>query len=347
MPLVLAVSAALAQSAPPGIKSAERSPLSTFFVAPTRVVWQSEAGAQNAGSLLKSHAGQAVLKEPQPPCVLTGKTNAPAGILLDFGRELHGYVELITPLTGEQAKMRRVRVRFGESVSEAMAELGGKQNAQNDHAVRDQVVTLPWLGKKIDRSDWLEIYNPGPAVLNLGGWFLTDDPANLAQWRFPGINLPANRYLLVWASQKDRANPAAPLHTNFKLAKDAGGYLALVNPATNVVSEYVAYPAQPRDVSYGRDRLDPDSLGFFITPTPGAQNSTSGAGFAPEPGFSLESGIYTNNSLTLTITVPPGTTVRYRLDGYEPANNSTAYTGPINRTLRIPDNHPCSVPLKP
>ena len=149
MPLVLAVSAALAQSAPPEIESAERSPLSTFFVAPTRVVWQSEAGAQNAGSLLKSHAGQAVLKEPQPPCVLTGKTNAPAGILLDFGRELHGYVELITPLTGEQAKMCRVRVRFGESVSEAMAELGGKQNAQNDHAVRDQVVTLPWLGKKI------------------------------------------------------------------------------------------------------------------------------------------------------------------------------------------------------
>lgn len=195
--------------------------------------------------------------------------------------------------------------------------------ANNENGIRDD---------DGDRSDWLEIYNPGPAVLNLGGWFLTDDPANLAQWRFPGINLPANRYLLVWASQKDRANPAAPLHTNFKLAKDAGGYLALVNPATNVVSEYVAYPAQPRDVSYGRDRLDPDSLGFFITPTPGAQNSTSGAGFAPEPGFSLESGIYTNNSLTLTITVPPGTTVRYRLDGYEPANNSTAYTGPITIT---------------
>ena len=28
-----------------------------------------------------------------------------------------------------------------------MAELGGTQNAQNDHAIRDQIVTLPWLGK--------------------------------------------------------------------------------------------------------------------------------------------------------------------------------------------------------
>ncbi len=139
----------VAPGAPPELDHAECSPLSTFFIAPTRVLWQSEAGVQNAGSLLKPHAGQAVLKEPQPPCVLKASTNRPAAILLDFGMELHGYVELITPMTPEQAKLRRVRVRFGESASEAMAELGGPQNAQNDHAIRDQVVTLPWLGKKM------------------------------------------------------------------------------------------------------------------------------------------------------------------------------------------------------
>jgi len=141
--------ACAAQPPTPGLERAERSPLSTFFIAPTRVVWQSDAGVQNAASLLKPHAGQAVLKEPQPPCVLTASASAPAGVLLDFGKELHGYVELITPMTGDQAKLRRARVRFGESVSEAMSELGGQQNAQNDHAVRDQTVTLPWLGKKM------------------------------------------------------------------------------------------------------------------------------------------------------------------------------------------------------
>ena len=147
--LAVAGSAILAQGNPPDWERAEPSPLSTFFIAPTRVLWQSDTGAQNTGSLLKPHAGQAVLKEPQPPCVLTATSNAPAGVLLDFGKEIHGYVELITPITSEQAKLRRVRVRFGESASEAMAEIGGKQNAQNDHAVRDQVVTLPWLGKKM------------------------------------------------------------------------------------------------------------------------------------------------------------------------------------------------------
>jgi hypothetical protein len=147
--LAIAFSTLFAQAASPELEGVERSPLSTFFLNPTRVVWQSDAGVKNAGSLLKPHAGQAVLKEPQPPCVLTAVSNSSSGLLLDFGRELHGYVELITPMMSEQGKLRRVRVRFGESVSEAMSEVGGKQNAQNDHAIRDQVVTLPWLGKKM------------------------------------------------------------------------------------------------------------------------------------------------------------------------------------------------------
>ena len=132
----------------PGLERAERSPISSFFIAPTRVVWQSDAGVQNADSLLQPHAGQAVLKELRPACALAASSNSSAGVLLDFGRELHGYIELFTPLMPEQAKLRRVRVRFGESVSEAMSEPGGRQNAGNDHAIRDQVVTLPWLGKK-------------------------------------------------------------------------------------------------------------------------------------------------------------------------------------------------------
>src|ERR1035437_3298292 len=143
--LAIALSAMLAEGTPPGLERAEPSPLSTFFVAPTQVLWQSDAGVKNAGSLLKPHAGQAVLKEPQPPCVLAASSNSPAAVLVDFGKELHGYVELITPMTSEQMKLRRIRLRFGESASEAMAELGGKLNAQNDHAIRDQVVTLPWL----------------------------------------------------------------------------------------------------------------------------------------------------------------------------------------------------------
>ena len=132
-------------AAPPVLKRAEPSPLRSFFLPATRIVWQSSNGVAHAERLLAASPGQAVLKESQPPCTLTAGTNQPAGVLLDFGTELHGYVEIFTPMTA--GKGVSARVRLGESVSEAMAELGDRE-AGNDHAVRDQRVALPWLGKK-------------------------------------------------------------------------------------------------------------------------------------------------------------------------------------------------------
>ncbi len=126
----------------------QASPLSGWFMAPTRVVWTSESGITHAQDLLGAKLGQAVLKNPQPPCVLAPAANGlpGGGILLDFGTELTGNIEIITPITKDKT-LPLVRIRFGESVAEAMAELGGDANAQNDHAVRDQTIRLPWLGK--------------------------------------------------------------------------------------------------------------------------------------------------------------------------------------------------------
>jgi hypothetical protein len=121
--------------------SATPAPLRLFFIAPKRLLWKSGPGVENAENLLKPKPGQALLAEPAPPCKLTAGNTGPAGILLDFGCELQGYVELFTPITPTKDPVR-VRVRLGESASEAMAELGGRQNAQNDHALRDQVITL-------------------------------------------------------------------------------------------------------------------------------------------------------------------------------------------------------------
>ena len=196
----------------------------------------------------------------------------------------------------------------------------------NNHGLEDEEGT---------RSDWIEIYNPHPMDVDLDGWFLTDDPALLTKWRFPNVTLQPNKYLLVWASGNDRTNSAAPLHTNFKLAKDAGSYLALVDAQTNVVSEFVSYPQQSADISYGRDRIDPNLLGYFVTPTPGAQNATSGSGFAPEPAFSLKSGLYTNDSVTLTISAPAGTSIRYTVDGSEPTVSSRLYTTPLTFSTNL------------
>src|SRR3954463_16251469 len=50
------------------------------------------------------------------------------------------------------------------------------------------------------RPDWIELYNPTTAAINLTNWHLTDTKGNPAQWTFPsGTSLPAGGFLVVFA----------------------------------------------------------------------------------------------------------------------------------------------------
>lgn len=178
-----------------------------------------------------------------------------------------------------------------------------------------------------NNSDWIEIHNRGPAIANLAGWRLTDDPDDLTKWTFPAhlnMSLPANSYLLVWASGKDRTNAIGYLHTNFRLER-SGEYMALVTPDLAVVSEFAA-TQQFTDVSYGRDPVDPQLTGYYVVPTPGRPNATSGPGFSQAPVFSVASGVFTANSITVAISANTNAVIRYTLDGSEPTNGSPVYS---------------------
>ncbi|MGN0853097.1 MAG: alpha-L-rhamnosidase [Kiritimatiellia bacterium] len=129
------------------------------YVAPTRVVWIStndgafgnRSGVQNAAGLLGAKYGQVPQRRWLAPSGCTLVNNGdPAGVLLDFGRELHGGLQIGN---SEFSHGSKVRIRFGESVGEAMSDVGEK-GATNDHAVRDSIYELPHLGM-------LEIGNTG------------------------------------------------------------------------------------------------------------------------------------------------------------------------------------------
>ena len=101
-----------------------------------------------------------------------------------------------------------------------------------------------------DRSDWIEIYNPGTTAINLSGWHLTNQSTNLVQWQFPDVTLQPDRHVLVFASGKNRTVPGQPLHTNFSLNEN-GEYLALIRPdGSSVVQSFDPFPAQRDDISY-------------------------------------------------------------------------------------------------
>jgi hypothetical protein len=158
-----------------------------------------------------------------------------------------------------------------------------------------------------DEVDWVEIQNPNPVAQDMAGWYLTDDPATLTKWQFPGVSINANGYLVVFASGKDRRVSGQNLHTNFSLKAD-GESLLLVKPdGVTVVSNFTFGP-QEADVSYGLSAIT-------------SSTETLIAANAPARAF-----VPANDSLGTTWTQPAFTDTTWRSGtlaaGYE---NSTGY----------------------
>ncbi|NQV31251.1 MAG: lamin tail domain-containing protein, partial [Phycisphaeraceae bacterium] len=83
-----------------------------------------------------------------------------------------------------------------------------------------------------DAEDWVELANSGSVSVNLGGYYLSDDPDNPQKWQFPtnqpGLTrLPARGHLVVWA---DSDTQAQGLHAGFNLSSQ-GETLVLSSPS--------------------------------------------------------------------------------------------------------------------
>ena len=109
------------------------------YLLPVRIV-KTAGDVQNAEKLMDGAPTQAFLGAFDG-CMLSGKG---AGVLVDFGSEFHGSLRITTNMINGGVNFASLRVRFGESVSEAMAEKGYK-NAGCDHACRDQVIVMSAL----------------------------------------------------------------------------------------------------------------------------------------------------------------------------------------------------------
>ena len=124
--------------------------ISRAYVTPAAIValpTTESAGVSNADLLIKPVDGQLIV-ESKGMCELSTKEGKQASILLDFGKELCGGIKIAAGARSGKQPVQ-VRVRFGESVSEACSDTGGDtpmSSATNDHAMRDFTLQIPWLG---------------------------------------------------------------------------------------------------------------------------------------------------------------------------------------------------------
>jgi hypothetical protein len=191
-----------------------------------------------------------------------------------------------------------------------------------------------------DRPDWVEIHNPDAIPVDLTNWYLTDNASTKTKWRFPAVTIPANGYLVVFASGKDRRVPGQPLHTNFSLGAD-GEYLGLVRPnGATVVSHFnPSYPAQFPDLSYGQPSNVAPAV--FFTETASAQWFVPTSSSVPGPNWMQKNYIpagWTSASLGLGFDTNPS--VDYNPQIGSGGNTQAAMGSASNRSccVRIPFN---------
>lgn len=177
------------------------------------------------------------------------------------------------------------------------------------------------------QNDWIELHNPTNGTLSTAGLFLTDDALVPGKWALPAENIAPGGFLVIIASEKNRALAGAELHTNFKLA-NAGGYVALTGAGGAVISSY-AYPTQYSDISFGRTAHSTPGTKFFAVPSPGALNTDGITNVRPEPVFSVAGGVFTGTRTVGISTTMTGGTLRYTMNGARPQFDSPAYAAPL------------------
>ncbi len=133
-------------------------------------------------------------------------------------------------------------------------------------------------------SDVVELYNSGAEPIYLGGFFLSDDPAQRFAYRLPDAYLEAGSYLTLFCDGEGYTAPSGQLHANFSLTRGESLYL------TDGTGAYVQVQCQSlgEDISWalaedGSFAPGLPSLGFANT----AEGAEQAASVRVNPGSPL------------------------------------------------------------
>lgn len=226
--------------------------------------------------------------------------------------------------------------------------VSGAVTASGDNFTSKWVTSNAWTDTK-NYSMWVEVYNPTGSSKNLSNYYFTDDLLKPKKWQPLNINgaVSATGFSVLYFEREDEfpytsfsINDTVYLlnrqgHASFKLNPD-GGKLYLVNASSEAIDS-VVYPAQYRNISYGRITDGNGQWTFFEQPSPGSSNNLNSYGtqHCLKPQFTLKNGFYGSEQTLRFLEPALGETIYYTTNGSEPTESSTQYVPNTAITLSM------------
>ncbi len=180
-------------------------------------------------------------------------------------------------------------------------------------------------------EDWIELYNTSDVAVDISGWHLSDKETKPEKWEIPaGTIIQANGFLVFSCSGRD-GFLNGEYHTNFKLAQTkANEFVSLSNSLGEVIE---IFPMELTLVESSRCRSvdGGDTWMVSTNPTRGTSNNNAPQfiGYTQTPSMSLAAGFYSGSQTVMMTNNEPNSVLRYTLDGTNPTETSTEYSGPI------------------
>lgn len=244
----------------------EHDEITRSYVSPVKIIWQSDNQnnlIKNSDVLLKSFSGQ-LSTSGEGMCNLRSDSSNQASILLDYGTELYGGIQIAAGIRADK-KPIKIRIRFGESVSEAMSECGselpGMNSATNDHSLRDFELALPWLGTvevgnsgfRFVRIDLLDedVDLPIKAVRAIAryrdipyvGSFKSDNERLNKIWETGAYTVHLNMQEYLWDGiKRDRLVWVGDMHPEVATINRVFGENEVINKSLNFAKETTPLP---------------------------------------------------------------------------------------------------------
>lgn len=240
----------------------EKDDMAKVYIIPKRIIWKTEndtASVVNEEILLQKRRGQISLNINKS-CVLRNY-GGNAGILLDFGIEMQGGIQILAWSCGENNKNAKLRIRFGESVMEAMSDLGGEKNATNNHSVRDLAVEVGYLGMTevgntgfrfvrldlLESDGYIEIMSVRGAFsyrdIEYKGSFRCNDDLINKIWDIGAYTVHLNMQNYLWDGiKRDRLVWIGDMHPETSTIQAVFGYNDVVPKSLDFVRDETSLP---------------------------------------------------------------------------------------------------------